>query len=220
MKDWIPGSELKLTILCRNWSFLLSNEQTITNNKWDQALCTYALGPINAYLTAVDAFALADTTSNRTAKNDTKKKAIVAMRQFATTSIRNNPYMDVAAREDMGLRIPDTVPTTNKKPVAVPNTTIEPTVYPFQHRIYARNFENGGKGKPAGVHGVRFVWQVGGDRPNGGADILMGQFSRKPEIIITHKEGDRGKIVYYSSCYENTRGEAGPWSLIEETYIG
>jgi hypothetical protein len=61
---------------------------------------------------------------------------------------------------------------------------------------------------------------VSGERPATGAMMNHIRFSRRPEMIVMFEETDRGKLVYYSACYENTKGEIGPWSLVVEAYIG
>ena len=33
------------------------------------------------------------------------------------------------------------------------------------------------------------------------------------------EEAERGKKVFYAACYENAKGEAGPWSDIIEAVI-
>jgi hypothetical protein len=39
-------------------------------------------------------------------------------------------------------------------------------------------------------------------------------------LIVTHTEGDKGKPTYYAACYKNGKGDTGPWSPVEEAFIG
>jgi hypothetical protein len=220
MRDWVPGNEHKLIAMCRKWEGVLGSEERRTEYKWDAGLCLEAHGKIVVYLDASDAYTESDSTINRMARNRAKVDVITAMRTFATTSVRNNPFMSVAAREYLGVRTPDTTPTVHARPTSMPHIVVVPTGVPLQHHVRALTPGNKGKGKPTGVHGVRFVWQVGGERPKSGSDILRGQFSRKPEIVVINNETDRGQPVYYSACYENTKGETGPWAFVTEAYIG
>jgi hypothetical protein len=217
--DWIPARETALVALCKKWLKILDIEEILTKYRWDAGLCKIIRDAIVAYLTAVETFTNNDNTANRSAKIEAKKIVTSAMREFARTSVRNNPFMNDPLRQEFGLHIADTVSTRQPCPIIAPNTTTDLRASHLQHRVRAINPETHKNTKPAGVHGVRFVWQVGGERPANGAAMLKGQFSRKPEILVMHDEIDRGKIVYYASCYENTKGEAGPWSLVVETYI-
>jgi hypothetical protein len=44
-------------------------------------------------------------------------------------------------------------------------------------------------------------------------------FRRKVVEVFDYAEEDRGKKVFYAACYENAKGEAGPWSDIIEAII-
>ncbi|MDR2887935.1 MAG: hypothetical protein LBV26_08055 [Bacteroidales bacterium] len=79
---------------------------------------------------------------------------------------------------------------------------------------------NSKSGKAADAYGVCFVWQVCGERPAEGGAMNSGKFSRRLEIFVSHGEPNRGKMAYYAACYENAKGESGPWSPVVEAYIG
>jgi hypothetical protein len=74
--------------------------------------------------------------------------------------------------------------------------------------------------KPADAYEVRCAWQVGGEKPASGEDLPKTKFSRKTICIVTHTEADKAKTAYYATCYENSKGDTGPWSLIIEAVIG
>ncbi|MDR0683736.1 MAG: hypothetical protein LBF83_01210, partial [Spirochaetaceae bacterium] len=112
-----------------------------------------------------------------------------------------------------------TTPTSHPVPVSQPETVVENTVNHFEHKVMALNHE-GKAGKPAEAYGVRFAWQVGGTKPASGADLPKTKFSRKPILVVTHTEADKAETAYYAACYENSKGDAGPWSPVEETVIG
>jgi hypothetical protein len=38
--------------------------------------------------------------------------------------------------------------------------------------------------------------------------------------VITHTEAAKGETVYYATCYENAKGDTGPWSPIVEAVNG
>jgi hypothetical protein len=218
-KNWIPEKELEYVAMCRKWVQILRNETLITAYKWDATLCSKLQSELEAYINARNAYEEVDSTANRTAKNTLRKSAAGSMREFANSSVRYNRDMDASARMEMGIKSPDNTPTPAPRPVAMPDTLAENTAYHYQHRVRAMNVETARTNKPAGVYGVRFAWQVGGERPSAGVAMLQGKFSRKPTIIVQHQESDKGTPAWYSSCYENSRGEAGPWSPVVEMYI-
>ena len=113
----------------------------------------------------------------------------------------------------------DATPTRHNPPTSQPITVVENSVNHFEHKIKAVNHETGDTSKPADAYGVRYAWQVGGTKPASGADLSKAQFSRKTTLTITYTEADKGQVAYYASCYENSRGEAGPWSPVEEAFI-
>jgi hypothetical protein len=104
-------------------------------------------------------------------------------------------------------------------PSSQPETAVENTPNHFEHKVMALNHE-GKAAKPADAYGVRYAWQVGGEKPASGSDLPKSKFSRKPIHVVTHTEADKAKTAYYSTCYENSKGETGPWSPVEEAVIG
>jgi hypothetical protein len=97
---------------------------------------------------------------------------------------------------------------------------VENTRNRFEHVLKALNRETGGTAKPDDAYGVHYAWQVGGEKPSSAEDLPKGKFNRKTNLTVTYSEADKGKPAYYAACYENSKGEAGPWSPIEEAFIG
>jgi hypothetical protein len=217
---WIPAKEIELVALCLKWRTVLASASSVETFHWIAVLCEGVRKKIETFLNAVDAYSVSDTSANRSVKNAAKKELISAMREFANSSVRYNPFVTEAVRLEMGLHTPDTVPTPQPRPISAPNVVATGTVTHFQHHVRALNPESGKAAKPAGVHGVRFAWQVGGERPAEGGAMNSGKFSRRPEIFVSHGEPNRGKMAYYAACYENAKGESGPWSPVVEAYIG
>ncbi|MDR0599597.1 MAG: hypothetical protein LBG84_05885 [Treponema sp.] len=197
----------------------LGDSAKITAFGWDQAEVTEVLGKINAFLTARAAYAADDSSAKRLAKDEAKEEAIDAMRDFANAAIRFNKLMDDPAKLNMGIHPKDTTPTRHERPTSQPDTAVENTLNHFERKVVALNHE-GKAAKPADAYGVRYAWQVGGEKPASGADLPKSKFSRKPILVIPHTEADKAKTAYYSTCYENSKGETGPWSPVEEAVIG
>jgi hypothetical protein len=218
--DWIPGREQDFVDLAARWKAGLSDAAKITAFAWDQAECAAAAGKIDAFLTARAAYDSDNSTAKRLAKDEAKGEAVDAMREFANAAVRFNKKMRDEDKLVYGIHPKDTTPTAHGTPSSQPDTEVENTRNHYEHLIRAINHERGDHSKPADAYGVRYAWQVGGEKPATGADLPKTKFSRKTNHVVRHTEADKSKTAFYSTCYENSKGDTGPWSPIEEAVIG
>jgi hypothetical protein len=218
--DWVPTREQDLVDLAEKWKAGLSDTAKITAFGWEQAECAEIVGKITAFLTARTAYETDNSTGNRIAKDESKGEMVDAMRDFANSSIRFNKKMRDEEKLVYGIHPADTTPTYHGTPTSQPDTEIENTRNHYEHQVRAINRERGDRSKPADAYGVRYAWQVGGEKPASGADLPKSKFSRKTTHVVQHTEADKGKTSYYSTCYESSRGDIGPWSPVEEAIIG
>jgi hypothetical protein len=220
MADWMPKKEQDLVDLCGKWKIELEKPANITAYGWAQTEVTATLGTIDAFLTARTAYEADNSTGNRLAKDEAKEEAVDAMRDFANSSIHFNKKMNDPQKLVFGIHPADKTPTHHLPPTSQPDTAVENTPNHFEHKVRALNHATGDTAKPEDAYGVRYAWQVGGEKPASGADLGKTKFTRKTTHIVTHTEADKGKTAYYSTCYENSKGDTGPWSPIEEAVIG
>jgi hypothetical protein len=218
--DWIPRKEQDLVDLCEKWTALLGDAARIAAYGWDQSECAGVSGTVDGFLSARYAYKNDDSSAKRLLKDEAKAEAVDAMREFANSSIRYNKKMSDADKLVMGIRPADTTLTTHPVPASQPETVVENTTNHFEHKIKALNRGRKDASKPADAYGVRYAWQVGGERPVSGADLPKTKFSRKTSHVVTHSEADKAKTAYYATCYENAKGDTGPWSPVEEAVIG
>jgi hypothetical protein len=209
-----------LVDLCQKWVIVLADTDKIAAYGWDQAECTEVSGKISAFLTARSMYEVDNSTMKRLAKDEAKEEAVDAMRDFANSSVRFNKKMDDPAKLAMGIHPKNTTPTTHGTPTSQPDTVVENSINHFEHKIRVINHETGGASKPTDAYGVRYAWQVGGNRPVSGGDLPKTKFSRRTNLTVTHTEADKGKPCWYATCYENGKGDMGPWSPVEEAFIG
>jgi hypothetical protein len=202
------------------WKARLSDTAKQTAFGWDPAERAGVAGKITAFLTARAAYGTDSSTGNRIAKDEAKGEMVDAMRDFANSSIRFNKKMRDEDKLVYGIHPADTTPTRHGTPASQPGTEVENTRNRYEHLVRAINHERGGRSKPADAYGVRYAWQVGGEKPASGADLPKSKFSRKTTHIVQHTEADKGKTAFYPTCYENSRGDTGPWSPIDEAIIG
>lgn len=217
--DWLAGNESELMKTCEKWTNTLGREENVTAYEWKMSECVDTLQKITAFTSAYDAFNANDSSMNRIVKNEAKEAAKKSMRSFANTSIRFNRLVDDTMRYFLGIKLRDTVPTNHPRPSSQPETLVETTANRFEHRLKALNREGRELTKPADAYGVRYAWQIGGEGPVTGADLPKSKFSRKTTLVVTYTEADKGKQVWYASCYENAKGDGGPWSPLIQAYI-
>jgi hypothetical protein len=218
--DWVPTREQDLVDLAERWEAGLSDAAKQAAFGWDSTECAEVVGKITVFLTARTAYETDNSTAKRIAKDEAKGEMVDAMRDFANSSIRFNKKMLDEDKLVYGIHPADTTPTYHGTPTSQPDTEVENTRNHFEHQVRAINHERGDHSKPADAYGVRYAWQVGGEKPASGADLPKSKFSRKTTHVIQHTEADKGKAAYYSTCYENSKGDTGPWSPIEEAIIG
>jgi hypothetical protein len=219
LNDWLPKREESFADLCRKWVLSLGNEAAVMEFKWDDDERTTTLVALTEYLADLSAFKSVDSTANRTTKIKAREKAMTAMRSFARSFIRFNTAMTDTEKEEMGVRPRDFSLSRFGRPDVRPKIEVEHTSNGFEHRIRAVNRETDKLTKPDGVYGIKYVWQVGGTKPESADDLPKSAFSRRGTHIVTFSHGDQGKVVYYACRYENAKGEGGPWSQIVEVFI-
>jgi hypothetical protein len=219
-RDWIPAKELELVVLIKIWLKILLDEGKQTLYEWVKETCVSTAGILSAFLTKLEAFAADNSTANLVAKNDAKVEAIDAMRDFANSFVRFNKKMQDEDKLVLGIHPSDSTPTPHGPPTSQPDVEVENTRNHYEHKLRAINRASGDHSKPEDAYGVRYAWQVGGEKPASGADLPKNKFSRKTIFVISHTEADKTKIVYYAACYENSKGDEGSWSPVVEAVIG
>ncbi|MDR1073433.1 MAG: hypothetical protein LBL45_07145 [Treponema sp.] len=121
---------------------------------------------------------------------------------------------------DMGIHPQDATPTHHAPPESQPDIVVENTSNHFEHRLRTLNHEIGAASKPADAYGMRYAWQVGSEKSASGEFLPKSKFTWRAIHIVTPTEADKGKTAYYAVCYENSKGDMGPWPPIAEVVIG
>jgi hypothetical protein len=170
-----------------------------------------------------NALAVAENPSTRTkvtvqAKNDARKAVESKLRPFLKAYVTYNPAVANADRDAMGLPIHKTTRTN----VPVPKTTVEAEISlpsPGVVEISYHDAESGHRAKPDGVHGAEVAWAILAAPPVDWKELTRSSFDTQSPLRLTFEGDDRGKTLYFALRWENTRGEKGPWSEIQNTII-
>jgi hypothetical protein len=75
------------------------------------------------------------------------------------------------------------------------------------------------KAKPAGQHGVEIRWAESDTPIVNVSELTNSAFDTRTPFTIEFTGDQRGKTVYICLCWENTRGEKGPWSEIVSAIV-
>lgn len=219
MPDWIPLVENKLVALAEKWVKTLEDERNTVTWHLDPNACVKVTLAINVYLKAWYVCRAVDSTVNRNFRKETRKQAVGAMRQFARSNLRFNDYMDDTSKMEMGLAVRDGSSANHPRPANSPETMPENTLNPFEKKVRAVNRETRTSKRPDDACGVRYAWQLGGTKPTSAEDLPKSRFSRRTSMVISFTEKDAGQPIWFATCYENTKGETGPWSPVVQTHI-
>jgi hypothetical protein len=140
-------------------------------------------------------------------------------RKLIRTYLTYNPALTDKDREDMGLPIHKTTRTPAPVAATYPNFDIDSSVI----RCLSVHFYDQGskrsKAKPPGQHGAEIKWAILDTPPATIAELSQSEFDTHTPFTLSFEENQRGKTVYFCLCWENTRGEKGPWSEIVSAII-
>jgi hypothetical protein len=206
----------------RSWSNnLIALCQT---NYTEYGLPQDAVTPLRPLWTAYDA-ALATAQSSDTrskaataAKNEAKRALRHALSVFIAKYIDNNDAITIPIREQLGLDIKDTTWT----PIPPPSTYPEFFVKVKDIRaleVHFKQMGSAGKGKPYGYNGAVIYYEASDVPPAEPSELTHSLLATKTPYTLTFTEAERGKRVYIALVWQNEKGQKGPFSQIEETFI-
>ncbi|MDR0729328.1 MAG: hypothetical protein LBF19_04300 [Prevotellaceae bacterium] len=75
------------------------------------------------------------------------------------------------------------------------------------------------RAKPDGQHGVEIRWAILDAPVVDLEDLSHSVFATRPPVILDFDWRDRGKMLYYCLCWENTRGQKGIWGHVFSVII-
>ncbi|MDR0667967.1 MAG: hypothetical protein LBF90_05045 [Prevotellaceae bacterium] len=73
--------------------------------------------------------------------------------------------------------------------------------------------------KPEGQHCVELASVIAETRPPEVDDLIHSAVDTHTPLLLTFKESERGRTLWFAARWENTRGEKGPWSDIFSVII-
>jgi len=166
-----------------------------------------------------------DIVSKNTARALFEKES----RNFVQGFLARNVNLTDRDRRELGIPLHDTIPTN----IPVPVTQVEGTLnFRGLGLIEVRDLRPAtDKPDARAGHGVRIYYGILGESsentsdkfrlnaaPTHGSDLPHSVFTRKKRHLFEFTK-DRGKEVFFSMRYENSKGEAGPWGKVYQAFI-
>jgi hypothetical protein len=166
---------------------------------------------------------LADNPMTRTkgtvqAKNESREDLEHTIRQDVKQYLAFNDAVTNKDKDDLKLPVYKTTRTPSPVAAGFPAARLDTGVL----RRLTFHFSDAGSeshAKPPGQHGVEMRWMISDEPVVDVSKLTHSTFDTHSPLTLEFEGHDRGKTVYYALCWENTRGEKGPWSEINSAVI-
>jgi hypothetical protein len=175
--------------------------------------------------TANDSFAALQKQADSPAKNSIVVAEKNAARKMLEGIIRTlagfrlkNPIITDAERIALGLHVRDTTPSNIPAPTTRPEIDLD--VLDFRRlKVTFHDQGSDSKAKPYGVNGAVIIYAVLDTPPADHSALTRSVLATRTPHILEFTEEERGKTVYVAICWQNEKGEKGPWSEIESAIV-
>ena len=182
-----------------------------------------AFTPIQGLLTAYETAFNAAQNPNRGKvdvlnKNEAKEALTQSLRAFIKGFLTYNPAVSDADKENMGLPLHDGTRTPAPAPTTIPELELDSSVI-RQISVHFKDAGSDKRGKPAHIHGVELRWALLDNPPVSVEDLIKSAFDTASPYTFKFDEPERGKALYICPCWENNKGDKGPWGEIYKAII-
>jgi hypothetical protein len=216
MADYIPKKDSELVAWSANFTAqIVANAPT-----WE-----IPYNEVNDLQTADAAFAALHAQADSPTKNSVIVAEKDAARKVLKAKIRDlvgfrlkNPIITDAQRIAMGLHVHDTTPTNIPVPTTRPEIDID--VLDFRRlKILFHDMGSSSKAKPYGVNGAVIAYAILDVPPVNSDTLTHTVLATRTPHVLEFTEEERGKPVYVAICWQNEKGQRGPWSEIESAIV-
>jgi hypothetical protein len=112
----------------------------------------------------------------------------------------------------------DTTYTTILAPTTRPELDID--VVDFRRlKVLFHDMNSDSKAKPYGTNGAVLAYAVLDAPPADQSALTRDVLATRTPHILEFTEEERGKTVYVAACWQNEKGQRGPWSEIENAIV-
>jgi hypothetical protein len=216
MPDYIPQRDSELVA----WSDNFVTKVAASATKWE-----IPAREVTDLQIAANSFAVLHAQADSPEKNSVIVAEKNAARDALEAKIRelagfrlNNPVITDAERISLGLHVRDTKPSNIPVPKSRPELDID--VLDFRRlKIVFHDMDSDSKAKPYGVNGAVVLYAVLDTPPADVNALSRSALATRTPHILEFTEEERGKTVYVAICWQNEKGERGPWSEIESAIV-
>jgi hypothetical protein len=215
-KGYLPKKDAELVPWGENFTAHVTEKASDWGIPYDEVVVLQAL--LNTYKVI---HARADSPEKNAiivAEKNTARKALVDKIQGLVDFRLRNPIITDGERVAMGLHIRDTTHT----PIPVPSTHPKLTLQAVDYCRMRADFQDAGstsKAKPYGVNGAVIIYAVLDTPPSGREALSRSVLATRTPHFFEFTLEERGKTVYMAICWQNEKGQKGPWSKMESTVI-
>ncbi|MDR2898628.1 MAG: hypothetical protein LBU99_07405 [Spirochaetaceae bacterium] len=217
MANFFPDREAEFLVWLENFSAVLTANAAV----WDipAKAADDLANQVNAYAAVYKKAKGEDGTKALIVEKNEKQKGVIEkVRRIKNRYIDPHDGVTNSDRERLGLPLRGRVSSAKTKPKSRPVLEVTPTNH-LQHTVTVLNQISGTKKKPEDAYGICTVWDIRDSAPESADELRHPTFKRKATEVINFEACDRGKRVFYAACYQNAKGEKGPWSVIVEMGI-
>ncbi|MDR1347250.1 MAG: hypothetical protein LBJ63_02300 [Prevotellaceae bacterium] len=153
------------------------------------------------------------------AKTEARKAVETKIREVLKAYVTYNPAVTDEDRRAMELPVHKTTRTPAPVATTYPDFDVDSgTIRRLILNFYDRG-QKKSKAKPLGQHCAEIRWALLDTPPASLKDLINSSVDTHTPFTLEFDENERGKNVYFALCWENTRGEKGPWSEIQSAII-
>jgi hypothetical protein len=216
MSDYLPKRDSELVAWSTNFT-----EQIVANAPmWE--IPPHEVSDLQTANTAFAALhAQADSPIKNSvivAEKDTARDVLVAKIRGLVGFRLKNPIITNAQRIALGLHPHDTTPTPIPVPTSRPEIDID--VLDFRRlKILFHDMNSTSKAKPYGVNGAVIAYAVLDKPPADPNALTRTVLATRTPHVLEFTEEERGQKVYVAICWQNEKGQKGPWSEIESAIV-
>jgi hypothetical protein len=160
----------------------------------------------------------AHTTVDVRQKNEQKIVLKSTVRDFVRFHLQNNEVVTDTNRDQLGIPVYDRTKTPVPPPSGRP---VLEAIATNNRQITVKIVDQatGKKSKDPGVQGAKILSEIRDTPPVDAEDLHNALFTKRSSMVYNFEESDRGKQVYFVACWENAKGERGPWSDIVSAIV-
>jgi hypothetical protein len=214
--DYIPQKDAELAAWSANFTTQIANNL----GAWDipeQEVMDLQTASASFAMLHAQADSPAKTKIIVEEKNAARKVLVGLIRGLVSFRLKN-PVITGAQRIAMGLHLRDTTYSKVPPPVSRPELDID--VFDVRRlKIHFHDMNSTSKAKPYGTNGAVIAYAVLDTPPASPDELTRDLLATRTPHILEFTEQERGRTVYVAICWQNEKGEKGPYSEIESAIV-